>query len=50
LKLVGGILEDLEDIHFEYLTAKDVVRHSLVSEIVEAYARHEAGKGQKRVR
>jgi len=36
--------------NFEYLTAKDVVRHSLVSEIVEAYARHEAGKGQKRVR
>jgi phosphate starvation-inducible PhoH-like protein len=50
LRLVGGILEDLEDIHFEYLTAKDVVRHSLVSEIVEAYARHEATKGPKRVR
>ena len=50
LRLVGGILEDLEDIHFEYLSAKDVVRHSLVSEIVEAYARHEATKGPKRVR
>jgi phosphate starvation-inducible PhoH-like protein len=50
LKLVGGILEDLEDIHFEYLSAKDVVRHSLVSAIVDAYARHESSKGPKRVR
>ena len=50
LKLVGGILEGLDDIHFEYLTAKDVVRHSLVSDIVEAYARHESKKGTGRVR
>jgi len=50
LKLVGGILEDLDDIHFEYLTAKDVVRHSLVSEIVDAYARHESAQRPKRVR
>lgn len=50
LKLVGGILDELEDIHFEYLSAKDVVRHSLVSAIVDAYARHESSKGPKRVR
>jgi phosphate starvation-inducible PhoH-like protein len=50
LKVVGGILEGLDDIHFEYLTAKDVVRHSLVSDIVEAYARHESKKGTGRVR
>ncbi len=47
LKLVGGILEDIEDIHFHYLSAQDVVRHSLVSEIVDAYARFDA-KGVKK--
>ena len=50
LKLVGGILNKLDDIHFEHLTAKDVVRHSLVSAIVDAYARHESTKGKDRVR
>jgi phosphate starvation-inducible PhoH-like protein len=47
LKLVGGILEDIDDIHFHYLSAQDVVRHSLVSEIVDAYARFDA-KGVKK--
>lgn len=47
LKLVGGILEDIDDIHFHYLSADDVVRHSLVSEIVDAYARFDA-KGVKK--
>lgn len=50
LKLVGGILEDIEDIHFHHLGAEDVVRHSLVSEIVEAYARHDSRKGAKNAR
>ncbi|MFM1953652.1 MAG: phosphate starvation-induced protein, partial [Actinomycetota bacterium] len=50
LKLVGGILNKLDDIHFEHLSAKDVVRHSLVSAIVDAYARHESAKGKDRVR
>lgn len=50
LKLVGGILNKLDDIHFEHLTAKDVVRHSLVSAIVDAYARHESAKGKVSVR
>jgi len=44
LTTVGGILDELEDIHFEYLSAKDVVRHSLVSRIVDAYAEFEARK------
>jgi phosphate starvation-inducible PhoH-like protein len=48
LKLVGGILEDIQDIHFEYLSAKDVVRHSLVSDIVDAYARYDAKGANKR--
>ena len=47
LKVVGGILEDLEDIHFEQLSARDVVRHSLVSAIVEAYARFDAKEVKK---
>lgn len=47
LKLVGGILDDIDDIHFHYLSAEDVVRHSLVSEIVDAYARFDA-KGVKK--
>lgn len=41
LKMVGGILDKIDDIHFEHLSAKDVVRHSLVSAIVDAYAAHE---------
>ncbi len=44
LTTVGGILDELDDIHFEYLSAKDVVRHSLVSRIVDAYAEFEASK------
>jgi phosphate starvation-inducible protein PhoH and related proteins len=47
LKLVGGILQDIDDIHFHQLSANDVVRHSLVSEIVDAYSRHDA-KGVKK--
>jgi len=50
LKVVDGILENLEDIHFEYLGAKDVVRHSLVSAIVEAYARYDAREVKPRDR
>jgi phosphate starvation-inducible PhoH-like protein len=50
LRLVGGILEDVEDIHFHYLTSSDVVRHSLVSAIVEAYAAHDAREVNARER
>lgn len=50
LKTVGGILDMIDDIHFEYLSAKDVVRHSLVSQIVDAYARHEESKEGARER
>lgn len=48
LKLVGGILEGIEGIHFHHLGAADVVRHSLVSAIVDAYARADAPKGRSR--
>ena len=33
--------DDVDDIHFAELTSADVVRHRLVSEIVDAYARAE---------
>jgi len=36
------ILDHIDDIHFSELTSADVVRHRLVSEIVDAYAKSEA--------
>ncbi|MEI2825244.1 MAG: PhoH family protein [Dermatophilaceae bacterium] len=41
LRHVRDILHDVEDIHFCELTSVDVVRHRLVSSIVEAYGRSE---------
>src|SRR5699024_9136648 len=41
LKVVRDILADVEDIHFATLTSADVVRHRLVSSIVEAYGKHD---------
>ncbi|KKF01241.1 PhoH family protein [Mycolicibacterium obuense] len=35
------ILDGIDDIHFSELTSADVVRHRLVSEIVDAYAKFE---------
>ncbi len=32
-----GLLDGIDDISFSYFTAKDVVRHSLVGKIIEAY-------------
>jgi phosphate starvation-inducible PhoH-like protein len=42
LRQVRGILDGIEDVHFEELSSADVVRHRLVSEIVEAYGRADA--------
>ncbi|ULN45777.1 PhoH family protein [Mycolicibacterium goodii] len=41
LRAAMQILDNVDDIHFAELTSADVVRHRLVSEIVDAYARHE---------
>lgn len=41
LKQVLSILESVEGIGFSYFSAKDVVRHPLVQNIVRAYERHE---------
>ncbi|HEY2043966.1 MAG TPA: PhoH family protein [Jatrophihabitans sp.] len=39
LRVVREILNDVDDINFAYLDAKDVVRHQLVGEIVKAYSK-----------
>ena len=41
LRVVRDILADVEDINFAYLDSKDVVRHQLVGDIVEAYAKYD---------
>jgi phosphate starvation-inducible PhoH-like protein len=39
LRIVQHILEGVDDVHFAQLTSHDVVRHRLVSAIVDAYGR-----------
>jgi phosphate starvation-inducible protein PhoH and related proteins len=41
LRAAMRILDGIDDIHFSELTSADVVRHRLVSEIVDAYAKSE---------
>jgi phosphate starvation-inducible PhoH-like protein len=41
LRVVRDILTDVDDVYFANLTSHDVVRHRLVGEIVDAYARYE---------
>ncbi|HOW95208.1 PhoH family protein [Mycolicibacterium fallax] len=50
LRAAVDILDGIDDIHFAELTSADVVRHSLVSDIVDAYARAEgpANRTQRR--
>jgi phosphate starvation-inducible PhoH-like protein len=42
LQLVTRVLGDIDDIHFSRLTSADVVRHSLVGQIVDAYTKYDA--------
>src|SRR4029453_2525751 len=42
LRIVGDILGGVEDVHFSTLSSADVVRHRLVSDIVDAYERWDA--------
>jgi phosphate starvation-inducible PhoH-like protein len=42
LRVVREILEGVEDVHFSMLNSSDVVRHRLVSDIVDAYDRWDA--------
>ncbi len=41
LRLVTRVLNDIDDIHFSRLTSDDVVRHSLVGRIVDAYSEYD---------
>src|SRR5213079_2003730 len=42
LQVVREILGDVDDVHFAQLSSSDVVRHRLVADIVDAYARWDA--------
>jgi phosphate starvation-inducible protein PhoH and related proteins len=42
LKLVTTVLNEIDDIFFARLTSEDVVRHSLVGQIVDAYTTYDA--------
>ncbi len=44
LRIVQEILEGIDDVNFCMLTSADVVRHRLVSDIVDAYGRWDAAK------
>jgi phosphate starvation-inducible PhoH-like protein len=44
LKVVQDILHDVDDLAFIQLNSKDVVRHKLVSRIVEAYESWDSAK------
>ncbi len=48
LRVVQEILEGVEDVHFSLLTSTDVVRHRLVSDIVDAYSRWDAQEAADR--
>jgi phosphate starvation-inducible PhoH-like protein len=42
LQLVTRVLGEIDDIHFVRLTSADVVRHTLVGRIVDAYTKYDA--------
>ena len=44
LRLVTRVLKDIDDIHFARLTSDDVVRHTLVGRIVDAYSAYDEEK------
>jgi len=50
LRLVEGILDGLEDVSFNRLTAHDVVRHRLVGKIVAAYDEFDAKRPASKTR
>jgi phosphate starvation-inducible PhoH-like protein len=46
LRVVREILSEVEDVYFAQLTSADVVRHRLVADIVDAYARWDADNAE----
>jgi phosphate starvation-inducible PhoH-like protein len=49
LQLVTRVLDSLDDIHFARLTSADVVRHTLVGQIVDAYTKYDEQKQAQRL-
>ena len=47
LRTALEILTDVDDMAVSYLTSDDVVRHSLVARIIDAYSKFEESKGRK---
>ena len=47
LKDVIGVLKNIDDIAFCYLTEKDVVRHRLVQQIIKAYEKRDERRANK---
>ena len=50
LKDVMGVLKNIDDIAFCYLTEKDVVRHRLVQQIIKAYEKRDARIAERNTR
>jgi phosphate starvation-inducible PhoH-like protein len=50
LRVVQEILDGVPDIHFCRLTSQDVVRHRLVTDIVDAYDRYQAEEEKRKGR
>ena len=48
LRLVTRVLDGVDDIHFARLTSEDVVRHSLVGRIVDAYTAYDEKQQARR--
>ncbi|WP_371741154.1 PhoH family protein [Frigoribacterium sp. CFBP 8754] len=48
LQLVTRVLDGIDDIHFARLTSDDVVRHTLVGRIVDAYTTYDAERQAQR--
>jgi phosphate starvation-inducible PhoH-like protein len=46
LRVVQEILDGVQDVHFARLSSADVVRHRLVSDIVDAYAKWDEAQQQ----
>ena len=49
LRTAVEVLGNIDGMHFATLTSEDVVRHSLVAKIVDAYSKYEDGKSAKKV-
>jgi phosphate starvation-inducible PhoH-like protein len=47
LRTALEVLGDVDDMSVSYLTSEDVVRHSLVAKIIDAYSKFEESRGRK---